>query len=218
MKLLKGIGDDFRRSLLTLKNSIDSELKQKSSRIVMFTSAVEGEGKTMIVSSLARILALGESDRVLLVDCAVNKPDLPQLFGIKGKRGLLDYLAGEASMNRIVNSMAGGKLDIIVLGSTKGIDIAQPLLESDRMDFFFKEASEAYDYILLDTSAILEAPETPIIGSFADGIVLVIHTGRTKREVIKRAMMNVEKLDGKFLGSVLNRKRYYIPEFIYRRV
>ena len=47
---------------------------------------------------------------------------------------------------------------------------------------------------------------------------MIIHVGKTRREVIKRAMLMIEKLEGRFIGTILNRKKYYIPEFIYRRV
>jgi protein-tyrosine kinase len=109
-------------------------------------------------------------------------------------------------------------LDLVAVGVSDGVDINQPLFNSERLEIFIKEVAAAYDYVLIDSSAILEAPETPIICSHVGGVVMVIFTGKTKREVIKRAMVMVEKLDGTFVGTVLNRKRYYIPEFIYRRV
>ena len=215
---LRGVDKNFRRGLMTLRNSIDSELKDKDFRVVMFTSAIEGEGKTTIAAFLARMLAIGESDRVLLVDCAVSNPEIHTLFGLQNDIGILDYLAGTASIEEVIKTADEGVLDIVTIGPRRGADITQPLFNSEKMSTFIKAAREMYDYVLIDTSAILEAPETPIIGSYATGTVMVVQSGRTKREVIKRAMLNIEKLGGKFLGTVLNRKKYYIPEFIYRRV
>jgi Mrp family chromosome partitioning ATPase len=51
-----------------------------------------------------------------------------------------------------------------------------------------------------------------------DGVVLVVHCGRTKRETVERSIKQVQQFRGKVLGVVLNRKRYYIPDFIYRRL
>jgi capsular exopolysaccharide synthesis family protein len=215
---LKGIDDDFRRALLNLKNSIDSELKQTDSRVIMFTSSVKGEGKTTIVGSLGRILAVGEADKILLVDCAVNNPELHKLFGLDNEKGILEFLAGEAELAEVTRSLEEGVLYMITSGRQRDEDISQPLFNSDRMEHFIREAAESYDYVLIDSSSILEAPETPIIASYVNGVVMIIYTGKTKREVIKRAMHTVEKLDGKFIGTVLNRKRYYIPEAIYKKV
>jgi protein-tyrosine kinase len=216
--LLRGMDENFRRSLLNLKNSIDSAMKGRHSRVVLFTSAVRGEGKTTIVASLARILALGELDKILVVDCSVRNPSLHALFGVANDRGLLEYLAGTVQLADVVQPVDRGILDLVTAGTSGDVDLTQPLFSSDRFEAFLKEAAEKYDYVLVDSSAILEAPETPIIGSRVDGIVMVVHAAKTRREIIRRAMLMVEKLDGIFIGTVLNRKKYYIPEFIYRRV
>lgn len=216
--LLAGMDEQYHRSLLNLKNSIDSAMKGKESRVILFTSAIKGEGKTTIVASLARVLASGESPRVLLVDCSSRDPQLHRLFGLKNDRGLVDFLAGKAKIKEVMQTIDQGALDLVPAGAIEGFEATQMLFGSERFALFIKEAAAAYEYVLIDSAAILEAPETPIIGSRADGIVMVVHASKTRREVIKRAMLMVEKLDGVFIGTVLNRKRYYIPEFIYRRV
>ncbi len=214
----QGLDENFRRSLLSLRNSIESEMKQKESRVIMFTSAVRGEGKTTIVAHLARMLASSGTEKVMLVDCSVMRPQLHALFKQENDAGIVDYLCGTAELDKIVKPIEKGVFDLVTVGTPHREDITQQLFHSERMQLFFRQAAEQYNYVLVDTSAILEVPETSIIGSYMDGVVLVIHAGKTKREVLKRAMVMVEKLDGKFIGSVLNKKKYYIPEFIYRRV
>ncbi len=217
-RVLTGMNERFRRSLLNLKNAIDSEMKTKASRVVLFTSAVRGEGKTTIVASLARILSLHDSQKLLLVDCAVRDPKLHGLFGMRNEKGVVEYLSGRASFADIVRPVDEGALDLVTAGLCEEVDALQPLFNSEALSLFFKEAASRYDYVLVDSSAVLESPETPLIGSRVDGIVLVVHAAKTRREVIKRAMLMVQKLDGRFIGTVLNRKQYYIPEGIYRRV
>lgn len=216
--ILVGMDEHFRRSLLNLKNAIDSEMKEKKSRVILFTSAIRGEGKTTIVASLARVLSLGESQKILLVDCSVRNPQLGRLFGANSGKGIIDLLEGRANLAEIIQPITPGVLDLVTTGASDSLDITQPLFNSDRFAAFIKGVAEAYDYVLIDSSAILEAPETPIVGTHADGIVMVVHAGKTRREVIKRAMVMVQKLDGRFIGTVLNRKKYHIPEFLYRRV
>jgi len=216
--ILASMDERFRRSLLNLKNAIDSEVKGKESRVILITSAVRGEGKTTIAASLASVLASGEGQRILLVDCSIRDPELHRLFGAKNEKGIIDYLAGRAKLKDVVQSVDQGILDLVAAGVSNSPDMIQPLFNSERLGIFIKEVAAAYDYVLIDSSAILEAPETPILGSRVDGVAMVIFTGKTKREVIRRAMVMIEKLDGTFIGTVLNRKRYYIPEFIYRRI
>ena len=211
-----GMDEGFRRSLLNLKNAIDSEMKMKETRVVLFTSSARGEGTTTIVSSLARVLALHDSQKSLLVDCALRDPLLHRLFGIPNEKGIAEYLAGRATLAEIVRTVEEGKLDLVTSGTLSGV--AQPFFRSDTIGRFFKEVSPRYQYVLVDSSAVLESPETPIIGSHTDGVVLVVHAAKTRREVISRAMLMVQKLDGRFIGTVLNRKPYYIPESVYRRM
>jgi capsular exopolysaccharide synthesis family protein len=215
---MRGLDENFRRGLMTLRNSIDSELKDSPHRVIMFGSAIAGEGKTTIAAFLARILALSEAEKILVVDCAVVHPEMHKLFGLDNDKGILDYLSGSASLEEVIRTVDEGVLDVVPIGPKRGADITQPLFNSEQMATFIRSVRDMYDYVLLDTSAILEAPETPIIGSYATGTVIVVQSGKTKREVIKRAMMTIEKLGGRFIGTVLNRKKYYIPEFIYRRV
>ncbi len=215
---LKGMDEDFRRSLLNLRNSIDSAMKGKDSKIVLFTSAVKSEGTTTITAYLARVLAMGESDRILLVDCAVNNPQIHSLFGLKNEKGILDYLTGKSDLPDVINAVDHGVLDVVTSGSMKETGVTQPLFSSERMSIFVNQVKEQYDYVLIDTSAILEAPETQIIATYSSGVVIVVQAGKTRREVVKRAMMMIEKFGGEFIGTVLNKKKYHIPEFIYRRV
>jgi protein-tyrosine kinase len=49
-------------------------------------------------------------------------------------------------------------------------------------------------------------------------VVLVVQSGKTKREVVQRSLDMIAQFDGDVLGVVLNRKKYYIPDFIYRRL
>ena len=217
-RAVEDVDGNFHRSLLNLRNSIDSEMKQKNSRVIMFTSAVRGEGKTTLVAYLARMLSSSGNEKVLLVDCSILHPQLHELFAQQNDVGIVDYLTEEAELATIIKRIEPDGLDLVTVGAKRGGDVRQPLFNSERMRLFCRQVAEKYDYILVDSSAILEAPETSIIGSYMDGIVLVIHAGRTKREVLKRAMLMVDKLNGKFIGSVLNKKKYHIPEFIYRRV
>ena len=215
-RMLDGLEENFRRSLMTLRNAVESETRDRETRIIVFTSAVKGEGKTTIISAFARVLAIGGSKRICVVDCSIRNPGLHRLFGVDNDKGVIDYLDGEAELETIVHDIDG--IDFISAGVSANIDISMPLFNSERMAQLMRQLSDTYDYVLIDTAAILEAPETSNITSYSDGVVLVVHTGNTRREVIKRAMLMVEKLDGRFIGTILNRKKYYIPEFIYRRV
>jgi Mrp family chromosome partitioning ATPase len=72
--------------------------------------------------------------------------------------------------------------------------------------------------VLVDAPPIVGSPEAPPMAAIVDGVVLVVKSGKTKREVVQRSLDMIAQFDGNVLGVVLNRKKYYIPDFIYRRL
>jgi Mrp family chromosome partitioning ATPase len=76
----------------------------------------------------------------------------------------------------------------------------------------------AYDWILIDGPPALESPDAPGIAALADGAVIVVQSGRTKRPVLARTVDLLRKAGATVVGTVLNRRRLEIPDFIYRRI
>ena len=83
---------------------------------------------------------------------------------------------------------------------------------------FVTEAHRSYDVIVVDAPPVFSAPETPPLTSMVDGVVVVLKCGKTKREIVQRSLTMINQFSGNILGVVLNRKKYYIPEFIYKRL
>jgi Mrp family chromosome partitioning ATPase len=77
---------------------------------------------------------------------------------------------------------------------------------------------EGHDFIVLDGPPIYGSAECRILCNRVDGVVLVIEAGKTRRHAAASAKDQVEKAGGRLLGVVINRRRYYIPEFIYKRL
>lgn len=109
-----------------------------------------------------------------------------------------------------------GAFDVIHVGEHEPTKIQ---LYLDRVfPKLLEAARRRYDTILVDAPPVVGSPETPPLSSFVDGVVIVIQCGRTKREVVRRSLNMIEQFEGKVIGLVLNRKKYFIPDFIYRRI
>jgi Mrp family chromosome partitioning ATPase len=78
--------------------------------------------------------------------------------------------------------------------------------------------SSGYDWILVDGPPVLESPDAASLAVVADGVLVVVQAGRTKRPVLARSVDLLNRAGGRVLGIVLNRRRLEIPEFIYRRI
>ena len=92
------------------------------------------------------------------------------------------------------------------------------LFESGRFDRFLKKVRESFDYIILDAPPVPRFPECRVLCTKADGVILVLEAGNVRRHVALRAKRTLEEAGARLLGVVLNRRKYYIPEWIYNRL
>ena len=211
-----GFPEDLLRELGILKNAVDSILKRKDRRTILFTSAVGGEGTTTLGSNFARLLALQGDARVLFCEMNARKPAFKNMFDVSSGLGVTDFFSGQSNLASIIHPTRETNLDVIPVGG------ADPALIQIHLDQIFPElvrqVSGLYETVIFDAPAIMSSPETAPMAPHVDGVVLVILCGKTKREVVQRSMEAVHRSDGSILGIILNRKKYYIPDFLYKRI
>jgi len=204
------------RELGILRNSLESRLERATKRVLVFTSAMHGEGVTTLAIGYSRLLALHGAARVLLVELNARTPSLAQRFALPRSEGVTHYFEHASPLDTLVQRPGGEAFDVLHVGR------ADPTLIQINLErllpHLFADALRTYDAVIVDAPPIVACPETPPIAPLADGVVLVVHCGRTKRETVERSVKQVAQFKGRVIGVVLNRKRYYIPEFIYRRL
>ena len=76
----------------------------------------------------------------------------------------------------------------------------------------------SFDNILIDCRSLKLSSEAAVLGSSVDGVAVVVAAGQTRRDEIMNAQRTIEQAGGKFLGFVLNKRRYPVPEWLYRRL
>jgi Mrp family chromosome partitioning ATPase len=213
-------GDPFRgdmlRELGILRNSIEAQLGSQRKRVLMFTSALHDEGVTTVAASYARLLALHGGERVLLLELNARTPALASRLRLPQPDGVTHYFAGQRSFSALCQPAPEGGYDVVHVGEANPTKIQVNLERA--LPRIIEEALKSYDTVIIDAPPIVLCPETPPIARHVDGVVVVVLTGRTKREVIQRSINLVKQFEGRVLGVALNRKRYFIPDFLYRRL
>ena len=192
------VSEQFRKlrtQLLTL--NLPSQPKA-----IMVTSASEGEGKTLVSTNLATMLAHDLNSHSLLVDADLRNPALSRWFGLVNGRGLSDYLTGGAEIPALLLKTKIAKLSILSSGTIR--DNPVELIGSKRMDSLVEELRNRYSdrYIIFDSSPLLATTEPSVLTKLVDGIILVVRAGSTPRETVKQALSTVDP--SKILGIVLN--------------
>jgi Mrp family chromosome partitioning ATPase len=182
----------------------------------MFTSAMHGEGVTTLALGYARLLAMHNEHRVLLVELNARTPSLAARLGLHNPEGVTHYFGQRRALASLVNRPAGELFDVIHVGAPDPTHIQINMERA--FPHMIEEALRTYDTVIVDAPPVVVCPETPPLSPFVDGSVLVVHSGRTKRETVERSVKQIQQFQGRVLGVVLNRKRYYIPYFIYKRL
>ena len=114
--------------------------------------------------------------------------------------------------------MRVGPGNLYVLPCGRHRSTPAPLFESSQFDAFLKSARDQFEYVIMDAPPVPRFSESRIICAKVDGVVLVVGSGKTRRQVALRAKKEIEDAGGKVLGLVLNRRKHYLPEWIYKRL
>ncbi|HQM30680.1 MAG TPA: polysaccharide biosynthesis tyrosine autokinase [Syntrophales bacterium] len=171
-------------------------------KTIMVTSASEGEGKTLVSTNLATVLAHDLHSYALLVDADLRNPALSRWFGLNNGRGLSDYLTENAEIPDLLLKTKIAKLSVLSSGTVR--DNPVELIGSKRMEALVRELKSRYSdrYIIFDSSPLLATTEPSVLTKLVDGIILVVRAGSTPRESVKQALTTIDP--SKILGVVLN--------------
>jgi polysaccharide biosynthesis transport protein len=173
-------------------------------RTLLVTSSAPGEGKTTVSVNLAISMAnLGR--RVLIVDADLRRPSLHQVFGVPQRYGLAEQLAGTVPWQQSLRRDVSPGLDLL----TAGAKTSSPpdLFASGRIDAWLADVATAYDFIVLDAPALfINMPDARLLAHATDGVLLVVRSGSTPRDVVSRLIAQTPNLVGLVLNQ-FDRKR-----------
>jgi receptor protein-tyrosine kinase len=210
------LSDGLQDEVDPLRSALEIALARIPHRAVMVTSAIPEAGSTTIAAALAFNLAVRGSAHVLLIDANVKRPALHRIFGLQLDTGLTRVLARRTEPTKAIVSTAFPGLSVMTSGD--GTVLPAHLFGADGTAGLVTHLKEHYDYILVDTPALLSMPEGAILGAEADGVLLIARADRTKRETLIRARQILERAGANLLGVVLNGRKYFIPSLVYKRV
>lgn len=206
--------------LESLRQRILLEVEAGRSVAVTFAGAVPGEGASTLALLFARDLAEAEGRPVLLVDADISGQSRSLTGVLKSDEvegaGFGELLEGTAILEDVVRATEQANLHFLPRGITSGAPME--LLAAERMRRFLNEAGKHYAFVVLDAAPVLHSPETGLLASGTEGVVLVVRANRTRREIVQRAVRLLNQARCRTFGVVLNDRRYPIPAFIYRRL
>ncbi|MFQ5715712.1 MAG: CpsD/CapB family tyrosine-protein kinase [Nitrospinales bacterium] len=194
-------------------NSILSNGLEKGPRAFLVTSSVAGEGASAVAVNLAKFLAKYQGMKVCLIDANSRNPSLHAVFDFENYIGFSDVAAGKAGLLDVLQRTEVPHLAVI----TSGPDNLGNL-EPQKTRSLIQQLNARFDCLIFDSSPVSDHSDPLALASLVDGVILVVHAGKTRWEVVQNAKEQLLIVHANILGVVLNQRKYYIPEFIYRKL
>jgi polysaccharide chain length determinant protein (PEP-CTERM system associated) len=198
-----------REQFRIIRTRLVEVMRVRPIRSVMVTSAVEGEGKTLIAANLAFSMSHLRDSRVLLVDADLRRASLGSLLRMDPPAGLSTFLLDGRNLSDVrweVNP------HLSVVPTRRLQENSAELFNGKRMKDFLDQARQEYDLVVMDAPPILTVADAQVLMSMVDAAILVVRVGSCPHDLARSA---AELLQPKVIGMVVNGvtrlpgKRYY---------
>jgi succinoglycan biosynthesis transport protein ExoP len=201
-----------------IRTSLLHSCSEKPPKIVLFTSTVAGEGKTVTTINTAIAFA-SMFDRVLLIDGDLRRSRCHQIMNAEEAPGLADVLSGLHELEEAIQPTTVKGLFFL----SGGLNVPNPseLLGSKKMRQVLAAVGSSYDYVLIDSAPVLPVSDSVILSTQVDGVVIVVGSNTAKR-LVRDTCSRLLYVGAKMLGAVLNnvtpdQQHYYASQYLYRR-
>jgi len=184
-----------------LRTSIIMSNPNQEKKIIMLTSSVPKEGKTILTYALAQNM-VGLGKRILLIEADIRR----RVHSVKIDRNntvaLLDLMMGHKKF-KDVNPFVE-ELGFDILTATKSDINAADLFASERFPKLLTELREYYDYILIDSPPVLSVPDARLISTYSDANIYIVKWNKTTRAQVDQGLDMIASIGVKTIGLVLN--------------
>jgi Mrp family chromosome partitioning ATPase len=201
--------------MVRLHLDLDVLLPDVKHKVVQFIGTRQGEGASTVANEFARVSAAHFGQRVLLLDADPYKapqasPDAVQM----------DDRGPTVSPNRDPEDLAPYQVGntSLFIGALPHANGPADAAGSPRADAFWERLRQRFDVVLVDSVPAATSADGLAISAKVDGVILVVEAEKTRWPVAENLKDSILRSGGKVLGIVFNKRRHYIPDFIYRRL
>lgn len=196
-----GAGQDLVAEEIRLLHTRLRRLRERRPlRSLLITSALPQEGKSFLALNLAAVISQHGRERVLLLEGDLRRPSYCDLLGVDRPAGLAEYCRSGEGLAKFVYRLRGANFCVLPAGQ----DTSRPteVLASNRMGEALEDSGRVFDWVLVDSAALVPAADSALLSHLCDGVLLVVRRNRTSTAAVHEALERIE-LD-KLLGLALN--------------
>jgi protein-tyrosine kinase len=203
----------------SLKANLWARYPETAMKVVLFVGATSGSGASTAAGNFAAMLAQDPATRVLLIDANLRTEERSD--------PVPDDMNDRAAGVNLARLLAGpiapvypvpGPSNLYVLPRGTKCSMPLSLFQSAAFDDFLKSVRQRFQHIVIDAPPLQGFPESLVLSRKADGVILVVESERTRKRTALWAKRQIEAAGGKLLGVVLNKRKYNIPNWLYKRI
>jgi protein-tyrosine kinase len=209
------VGEQFRY----LRSRLDILRKQRDIKVVLITSSIPEEGKTLVATGLAGVFAQEPGKRVLLIDADMRKPRPRLNLGLNGSNpGLSGVLAGTIGFESAL--LASDNPEFWFLPSGPLPSNPTELLSSTALERILKTSVQMFDWVIIDSPPVLSLSDATLLAGMSDTVLLILRANSTPAKLVEDTISRVGR--DRICGVVINRQtqahasRYYY-QYYYRK-
>lgn len=180
-------------------------------KIIQFLGSRSGEGTSTVVKQFAGISALKMHKSVLVLDADRINPVQHDLFGVDHEECLNEVTVDGGPIERAFCQVPYPGLSLCLV-SGNSVSPSQVLNGHG----IWEMLKVRFDLVLIDSPPLEVSSDGLALARNSDGVVLVIEAEKTRGPVVENLKHSVLEYGGNVLGVVLNKRRYYIPQWIYK--
>lgn len=204
--------EEYRR----MKHKILAFDPNNTIKTILFCSSDKGEGNSTVLLHFGQILA-SEGYRVILVDGNLRRPNLHRLLRVEKDDGLGDFYFRGKNLD-VTELMKDTPLDNLWVITSGFHPNPGAIFEEEAFESQLEKLKAQGDWVLFDSPPLNSYNDAIPLAGKVDGIVLVAQAEKTRWEVVQDSKARLEKSGGRILGVVLNKRRFHIPRWVYRRL
>lgn len=198
-----------------LRTSVLLSTAGRAPKSLLVTSSLPGEGKTTTAVNTAISLAQTGAS-VVIIDADMRRPRLQSIFHMQGQEGLSSILSSDASaddMLAIVKEDEESGLGVLTSGPIP--PNPAELLGSDQMRRLIATLQAHYTHVVVDSPPVSSFTDGVLISTMVDGVLLVVHSGKSSRHIVRRSKQLLNDVGAKIFGVVLNNVNLQSHDYYY---
>jgi len=200
-----------------LRTSLLLSTPGRAPKTLLVTSSVPAEGKTTTVANTATVLAQTGA-KVLVIDADMRRPRLHHVFGLSNTAGLSAILSSEITEAETLAKINQYKDTSIYLLSSGAIPPnPAELTGSEQMRRLIKILEGSFTHIIIDSPPVGSFTDGVLASTMVDGVLLVVHSGKTSRNVVRRTKQLLQDVGAKVFGVILNNVNLREHDYYYHR-